>query len=392
MIDRALDAAEAKLMDSATTPEVAVPLSQDPKAIEQTAEIQAHEKAQEGKQESKPEVKDKREKDGRFTKSRKYDAVGKPIKPDLSDQKANVEIEPIEEAPVVSKVEPPTFWSAEQKALWAKVPQDVQEVVAARELSYQQELSRRANEIQQGKAFQSRIYEDMESPEAIAAHRNEMALQGIKDPIEELHRYRAWDRIFKTDVLTGIKSLMQKNGLTVEHLYGDESNQYQQYNDPRVEEAIAAAKEAKQLAQEQKDYFNELNTNTILQEIEGFKDGTDSYGNVRRSFVEMYEPQISNVFNYIKGEQPQMSRQTALNHAYEHVLQETRKQFGISSNPAPVQQPKAPEVIAAQSRKAQKAATSVSGSPATGTGAIRPKARTIDEALDRAEEAIYGVT
>lgn len=397
MIDRALDAAEARIMDSSESSDTQVPLSQDPKAIEETREIKALEESKEKSESKELKSSKTRDTDGKFTKTRKYDAVGKPIKEasptDINDQAVSVETQNLgtePQAQSTKSLDAPTFWSAEQKALWAKVPSDVQAVIAQRELNAQQQVSRLTTENQTAKTFHARLYSDFETPQAAETHKAELALNGIKDPIDELHRYRAWDKVFKTNIVTGIKSLMQKNNLSVDQLLQDGSNQYQPPLDPRIEQALASADEAKRLANEQKDYFSKLQTDAVNSELKTFRDGKDSYGNVRDKFVGMYEPQITGVFTQILQQYPHLTKQQALDHAYEFTMQEVRNVMGVTTQPSGVKQvasTQAPTIP----NKALKAKTSVSGSPSNGTSATRPKAKTIDEALDRAEEALYGV-
>lgn len=369
-IDSAMDVAEARLIPDET------PTSQVVDKEVEAAEVKAFSKET---QEVSKEVKEptrniERDDKGKFSKAQKQI---------LSDQVAEVE-EVKEELPPIN---PPTFWSADKKDAFVKAPREVQEAVLAYENQRNEWANRIASEAQRGKAFDKRLYEDMgNDPEAIKIHKSKLALNGVKDEVEELHRYRQWDTVFNTDPYTGIADLMKKNNLTPYDFIEGASQEAQYQTDPRIEQELEAVRQTKEEVARIKEQLELQEQTRFMSEIETFKSGKDSAGQVRKSFAEAYAPQIDQAYKYIAENNPSMSFQEALNHAYEYVLSEARKLHGVTSQPQPVV--KTPEKVIATAKKAQNAASSVTGAPANGTSASRPRARTIDEALDRAEEQL----
>lgn len=383
-IDRAMDAAEAKLDEKEVIQETADPVetTETPDPVETVAEKEILDK------QTAPTEKP-RDASGKFTKGKA--AVPKtaaPAEEQVSDQVVNeeptLEGAPAETADATPGIEPPAFWSTERKALFAKAPRELQEVIAERELVLQQQLSRATNEASRGKAFEKRLYEDMESPEAVQAHKAKLQVQGIRDEVDELHRYRAWDRVFNSNAKTGIADLMRKNGLTPYDFFEDDGQNQQQtpVNDPRIDEALQKAEEAKQRFE---SWQEEQRVATLKQQVESFKDSKDESGQPRRQFVELYAPQIDQALASIQRNYPDMPLVEALTHATEFVRTEVTKLHGISPKPQ-VQKPQVDPI--AQAKKAKAAASSVTGAPSSGTAPQRPRAKSIDEAMDRAEEAL----
>lgn len=378
-IDRALDAADAQVSEE---------VIQDTEAPEASETVEATE--------APAEDKPSRERDetGKF----KAKAATAP-KEEISGQKANeeqteagktAEVAP-EATPEATEppIEMPTFWPAEMKEAVAKTPREFQSMLANYEAQRTEWANRKANEAERGLAIEKRLYEDMgNDPEKVARHRAELQMQGVRDEIDELHRYRGWDKVFKTDVKAGISALMQKNGLTPQDFLQDESQQTGYY-DPRVDEAIRDAQEAKKLAEQYRTEIEKeretQRTYALKSEIETFKDGKDSKGNIRRGYAELYAPQITQAADAIQRQYPSMQMTEVLNHAYEFVLGEVSKLYPTQSVKAPV---KTQEQVIAETKKAKAAAVGTNGAPATGAAVPRRKAKSIDEAMDFAEEAL----
>lgn len=390
VIDRAMDAAEATIAESSVVEEVSTPEpTESTTPTEDIVETVETQKALEKNQEEKEpkEVKVDRAKDGKFVKSQKFDKAGKRITESAEpkqDLVQNVETqEPVTQAD--QTIEAPMFWSAEDKANFTKATPEVRKAV----LRYEEQRNKWGQQLQRdaerGKSYQARLYEGYE-PQQVQQHQAELKLNGIRDEVEELHRYRAWDKIFKSDPSRAISDLMKKNGLTPQAFIEGEENQ--EYVDPRIEQAISEAQAAKAQAEEIKASFEAQKNEAFKTQIDSFKSGKDSQGNTRKAFAEMYAPQISQAYDAIQGSQPMLMEQ-ALHHAYEYVLDNARKQFGVGPAIAAVA-PKAKEQVIAQAKKAQAASNSISGAPKSGISMSRPKAKTIDEALDRAEEQVYG--
>lgn len=379
MLDRALDAAEAKLAGLAEEPEP----SEAPEESTISEEAPSEEKA------AAPKTPERdRDESGKFVKSK----GAKPSTPKQTkqdpDQAADVETQAAEEQSeesgqdAIPPSEAPMFWSAEEKAAFAKAPADIQRIITAKEAQRNEYVNRLANESQQARSIAEKLYKGFEP------HRARLQLTGVKDPLEELDRYRAWDEIFRSDVKAGITDLMRKNGLTAYDFVEDQGQAQQYQTDPRVEQTYAEAQEAKRLAEELKQQLEFQKQAAANQYLETFKQGKGSQGEVRSQYFEFYRPHIVQAMGEILNAQPHMSEDQALNHAYEFVMQEMRKIHGTNgtykngTNGAV----KDPQTIVAQAKKAQAAASSVTGAPSSGANAPRPRAKTIDEALDRAFE------
>ncbi len=371
ILDRAMDAAEAQMLDAQDTeaPEPKVESAPEEAATEQ-------EPAQE---EEKPVAKSSsRDEKGKFTKAQREETE------QISETEQDVAAEPQAQA---ESVTPPMFWSPEHKSIFAKAPVEAQKAILHYENQRNVYVNRLENEVNRAKEFDKRLYSDMQSPDEIRQHKDQLRLSGIRDEVEELHRYRTWDRIFKHDIKTGIADLMAKNNLTPYDYIDDGNNQTQNYQgDPRVEQALQAAEEAKQLAQQYQEQIEQQRTQSSLAQVEAFKQGKDSSGQSRAQYFDFYKPQIINAMQEILQARPDIAELEALNHAYEFVIGETRKVFGVNAS-KPSAQP-------VDSRKAKMAASSVTGAPSRAMTNTRPKLSgktdrdKIDEAMDLAEEAM----
>lgn len=279
------------------------------------------------------------------------------------------------EVAVEQAIEPPSFWSADRKAIFAKAPKEVQQAVAEYEAKRTEWANSVARDSERGKAVEKRAQE-------VFAPYAEKLKQNDLDPFEAAKQLLAWDDAFEKDPLGSIVQLMQENGITPQDLMNGYQQQPQYPQDPRIEQALAEAREAKQFAQQQRELIAQQQQKQFMSEVERFKSEKDSAGNVRKSFAEMYAPQISMRAEAIQKETG-APLYSSLTQAYEEVLSQARKAFGVSAT-----QTQSTEQVVAQAKKAQAAASSVVGAPANGAIAKRPKAKTIDEALDRAEERL----
>jgi hypothetical protein len=372
-IDNAIDSLSEKgVVDSSPEPERASPVDD---AEESALETEHVEKTR-GKA---------RDESGKFTKSKPeaLETEGEPEQ--TSDQAADVESNEApaqEEAPSQGNeapIEPPVFWSADRKQLFAKADPELRRAIVDYEAQRNEYVNRIAADASVGKQFRERLYSDMESPDQVQAHKAELRVQGVKDEIEELHRYRAWDRIIKTDPLLHCAAILKRNNYTPYDLLQDQGSQQPEAppTDPRVEQALAAAEEARNELRAQK----QAAAQSYLQE---FANGKDSRGNVRSTYFEMYRPQIVQAMSEIRNVAPHLSEGDALNHAYEFVVGEVSKLHGIQSTTQAHAKPT--ETKIAEAKKAKAAASSVSGAPATGVPTPRPrlKGKNFDEKLDNA--------
>ena len=367
-----MDAAEAKIDDKEEVIQESPTLEAPTEDIEETIAVkEAIDDAE------KPAAKG-RDASGKFTKAKQSTPTTTEDAEQIPDQNAeSTEGEPVQEAAEQSEEAPaiefPTFWSAELKEAVAKSPPEAQKALVAYEAQRTEWANRIANESERGKAIEKRASEVFEP------HKLKLQAQGIQDPFEAAQRLLAWNELFEKDPKTAIADLMRKNSLTPNDFFEDAQQQSPQQEQVSPEELRAAAREE---AKKEFQAFQQQQQQTQLQgEIESFKNGKDSFGHVRRQFAELHAKPISDAFETILVQYPQMARTEALNHAYEFVQKEVRAMYGVT---APVTQPKAPAPDAVKRAKA--AASSVTGAPASGTVAKRPSAKTVEEAMDRAEE------
>lgn len=300
----------------------------------------------------------------------------------VSDQLAEAETG---ESGDTSTISMPTFWSAELRAAAAKGDAKMVQLFIEHEQQREDYVRRVANENQRGKEFEKQMYADLgNDPQRVEAHRASLRLNGIRNEVEELHRYRAWDTVFKSDVESGVIDLMKKNNLTPEQIYetfyGESGERHQQQNFNNTSSTPnAEVEELKREIQAQKDLH-------VANEVNSFKMTKDADGRDRKVFVETYAPQITEVLAQIQERYPHFSLSQALEHSYDHVMTQVKQLHGLSNVAK-----KAPSVDV---KKAQAASSSMSGSPVAGTVTQRTRLKgknfnekidsAIDLALDRA--------
>lgn len=382
IIDRALDAAESQIEEKqeaepAQSVSDSEPVTEPSEETEGEVEAVAETSDKPSREVPKKEGKASRDKSGKFVKSTPAPQT------ELSDQVAtNEAVEaPVEEAPQSEPIDAPQFWSAEDKAAFAKAPPEVRAAVQRYEAQRNEWANRVANENKRGKEIEKRASEVFEP------YRLKLQANGIKDPLEAADRLLAWNELFEREPKTAIADLMTKNGLSpYDFLQEQGYEELPQYNDLRIEQALQEAAEAKKAADEYKAQLEEEKQRILLSTVEQFKNGKDSSGQARKTFAEMHAPQISMAVESIQARNPNMPLDQALNHAYDFVLAETRKALGVQVTPKTVTQQV--QIQKPQVQKAKAAASSVSGAPTSASLAKKPGAKSIDEALDRAEEAM----
>lgn len=376
MLDRALDAAEAQMIDSQVE-EAPAPTTTDAR-VEEAVEVQVADQL-------KAEAKTRDEKTGKFVKGAKAtDAAPTQV----TDQQEAAEVETAqveaqgEQPQAAAAIEMPTFWSAELKAAAAKAPKEVVEAFTKYDAQRAQWANRMQAEADRGKALEKQLWSDFESPEEIQNHKAQLQAQGIRSVGEEISRYRAWDKLFRTDVKSGVIALMAKNGLTPYDLLESGGGEEQYQSDPRTEQALQAAEEAKREAAELKAAYQRERARSGEAQIEAFKQAKDPRGVTRAQYFDLYKPQITEAFVTILEQNPHLAEPVALEHAYEYIVGEAIKAHGGVAKPVVAATP------VADVKKAKAAASSVTGAPKSGTMTRKPGAKTIDEAMDRAEEKL----
>lgn len=379
MIDRALDAVESRMAESEVeAPEVETEAEEAPTTQESSKEDKVEQAVmKQALDKSKKPIKAPKK-----AKEQVSDQVADVEQSEEAQEVASTEVEPVStQVEAAPPIDLPAFWSADEKAALAKAPREVMEIVARKEAQRNEFAQRLATESERGRAIEARI------SEVIKPYETKLKAQGVKDPLELFERQLAWNDLFTADrasVKRGLADLMQKNGLTPEDFYDVEDSQsVEPQTDPRVEEALREAKEAKESFQ---SWQSEQQKRALMSEVESFKNGKDSTGQVRKAFVEMYEPQIAQAVSAMKAQNPQLTNEQALSSAYEWVVGEARKAFGVSGSKLPTSQPDV--------KKIQAASGSITGAPANGAATPRAKLKgknfneKIDSALDNAFDAV----
>ena len=278
-------------------------------------------------------------------------------------------------------VEPPQFWKAEHKEAFKAAPVAVQKAIREYEEQRNRYVYNIERKAQAGEELRKQI------DQVFQPHADEMRLQGINNPVEAVSRLLAWDNIFKRDPLKGIMGLMERNGITPEDLMAPDAG-YQPI-DPRLQQAMEAAEEAKRLAEEQKQIFETRERERYISTVNVWKQGRDQHGNPRQQFAELYAPQITQAATEIEKQYPNLPLEQILDHAYNFVRQNVQNTLGVNLAPQNNGASQAANSTGLDPKRAAQAAVSVKGAPnPTAIARQKPKARSIDEALRMAEEQL----
>ena len=350
LLDAAFDEAEEELENKAEEPEE--PATAEPAAEEAPEEEPAAEPATEPAAE--PAAKD----------------AATTQEPGPTPTTAG-EGESVTNAPSDSLVVDPPMWSAQDKALLAKAPREVQEIIARKEQQRNEWVNKITRESEQGRAILRRTHD------VLSEHAAELQEIGVKDHYELMKHMLGWNSAFRKEPKTAIEALMKQANLTPQDFFGEVNGEYVDYNqqsDPRVEEALAEAQEAKRLAEEFRGMIEQERYANQQAEIEQFRNGVDSQGQPRAKYAQLYKDQIADMCVNIMSQYPGTPMTQALDQAYETVLSQARAAFGLNRN--------APRSTGVQASKAQAAAGSVTGGPRTGTSRKTSK-KYSDKDLDK---------
>lgn len=393
-IEAALAAAEARheaetgeaLPEDDVTPEVV----EKPDPEVEAAEVKLAAKP-------KPDGRNQR---GQFQKGHKR-AVAR--KQDL-DQNADVsefEVEPeagqVETQPPSEAlpIEAPTFWSAEEKQALAKSPRDVQEIVSRKE----KQRTEWANRVQQ----ESERYRDVHARfndvvkrfaeslpggdrDAHSALSRKIRDLGAKDVYEVFERALNFNIGFEEDPKAELIKLMRRNNLTPQDLVAGAQDAAPQEDSRTVRPDDEFTRKVDELSAWREQQENERLQTTINQ----FRQGKDSRGMTRDPFAKLYAPQITQAFEAAQRMPEYQGRpmEQLLDVAYEFILSEVSKVHGFNITPAAKPPVTPPAQRAEAARKAQAASKSVTGGPSSGAAPKRPAAKSIEEAMNRAEERL----
>lgn len=107
------------------------------------------------------------------------------------------------ETPIVTTLEPPTNFSAEQRETFGKLPREAQEIILARHKDMQEDYTRKTTELANARKPVDEINAILEP------YKQEMELAGVK-PHDVLQRLLAAQRYLQSDPVNGVKWLAQQ--------------------------------------------------------------------------------------------------------------------------------------------------------------------------------------
>lgn len=264
--------------------------------------------------------------------------------PSLSDQ-------PAEEEEVYS---PPVSWSAEDRAVFGKLPRDAQEIVLRRESERDQYLNQKAGEIAQ---YQRQVA-DIEK--VIEPHKQDWALEG-ETPSQVISRLVAFENLAEENPLQAIQYLADSYGVDMRQL----SQAPQQPVDPRYQELMARQEQMEDyVAQQQQVQQQQTYTNAEVG-IAQFASATDENGELLHpDFLELQDT-MAPIVSSLRAASPHKTHEELLREAYKaaSVLNPATQQRYLERERKAWEAEKR-EAQKKKVSKAKKAAKSVKGAPA----------------------------
>lgn len=271
------------------------------------------------------------------------------------------EIEPEEES-----IEPPHFWDAEKKKLFAGASPKLQRAIVE-DLVQHEEYRRELLTENQGLKYIAEGLQQISEP--IAA---EMQAANL-DPVQSYERFVGWHRLMMSGGPQGLQhalTFLQRYGYDPQMIYQAHEERLANGYDPRVEEALERAEQAERAAKEfiaqQEQQQKAFQASQIQADIQAFKTERDAKGNLVRPHADFYEPMIAQVAAQMKKSNPQMQRRELLGHAYNFVMQQVEKVNGPRIQQT---EKKKTEQVIKHSNKAKLASSvSLKGTPSNGKG------------------------
>lgn len=298
-------------------------------------------------------------------------APQKPVKQQISKAQ-----KPTEEAKVSSEkpqddIAPPQFWAAEDKAHFSTLSPEAKKAVLKYEQMRNQYVNRLGGEIANAK----KEYAGIE--EAFAPVKDQMARHGLT-PASAAKRMMAWQTQIEKDPVPVLREFINSWGLKPEDLIQQDGEQV----DPRLEELIQ--KQAQQdeiirrLEQEKEDQLR----GSLDQQVTFFKTEKDQNGNLKRPYVNFFEPQIAAVAKQLRSMYPQANNLQVLQASYDYVMQQHQQHIAPQAQPSVNPQQQQIQAIKEKTQKAKLAGSSISGSP--GSGSVKAKPTSIRGHIEEA--------
>jgi chromosome segregation ATPase len=266
------------------------------------------------------------------------------------------------QAPVQeTQLEPPQFWTKEEKALFAKAPAEVQKAVLKHENQRNAWANKIATEVQPLK----QKYKDVE--EAFAPVKQQLDLNHISEG-EAAKRIMTWQRYMdnpETRVDT-IRQFLATYNLKPEDLIQQEPEEGSAY-DPRVDELQRRLDEYEQKAVQTTEAQQAAQQQAFAGQVQAWKNQTGEDGQPLRPNVDLFMHQIAQVGEQLMQAYPDRHLNEILDSAYNYVMDIANKRL-VEPKLGQVQQANQQRVNAVK-----RAGSSVVSTPSVGTAQAKPK-------------------
>ena len=238
---------------------------------------------------------------------KKLSADSKGEKPDAPSSK-----EPQQTTPPPSEIpqDVPPFWKAEDKAVWAKVPPEVRQIVRKYEDGRNAAVTRFKQIINEKIGQWSDVSWDALFPkERIRA----LQIEG-KTPAAATASLWAWNDYLEENPAAAILELMNEYGLTPEQVHHYQSNgvpvQAPPPTDPRVDKLIA----------DQQQQTEQQQVSLIKQQLDAFGGERNAQGAPLRPHWNEVKAYIKQILPVVYSENPDITDYEALHSAYERAV------------------------------------------------------------------------
>ncbi len=283
--------------------------------------------------------------------------------------------------PAEEPLAPPSTWSADAKAEFAKVPRSMQQYLLDRDREATTDYTRKTQELSQMR----RTYADIDA--AFRPYVDEMARNGVTPGIL-VSRFLGWDKLLKENFFQGVSELAATHGYTPQQLVAALSQQQSPVQlDPAtqaIQSELAENRAFREHYQRQQALAQEQQMTTA---VEAFATAKDASGNPLRPHFTALHQLIGPLACQYSEAYPSASFEQCLDAAYRQ-LAEPLNGAAAAATPAPAPQPAPDSRKVQHARNARAAGSSISG----GSNGPIPKPRvknTLDAVYQAADQLNY---
>lgn len=277
------------------------------------------------------------------------------------------------------KVEPPPFWDKKDLQVWDKLPADAKAICTKNAKNGQTYVNRIISQLNQ--EFHKQVGDWHGLNEVFTEDRlKTLRAEGLT-PAMVTERWAGWQDALNTNPYQTIGKLLQTYNIApqqfMEYLNSGEAQTFQ--GNQEIEDLKAELAKQKQDLEQK---FSNQELTQIRTQIGAFGQEKDSSGKALRPFFEELKPMIRQLLPLIYEQNEGISDYDALHAAWERAAYaDPAIREKLMAQTKAAQQKEA--VIQAQNTK--KAASSLVGTTSS-PGTPRPKAKSVDEALEMAAE------